>query len=38
MFVFDSEQFELLLIGIYNYLEFCHQPLLCEAHQVNHLE
>ena len=28
LFAFGSEQFELMPVGIHNYLEFCHQPLL----------
>ena len=35
---FYSEQLELSPMGIYEYLEFCHQSLLCEARQVNHSE
>ena len=37
-FFFNSKQLELLLMDIYNYMEFCHQPLLWKGQKVNHLE
>ena len=35
---FHFQKREMLPLVIYSYLEFCHQPLLCKAYQVNRLE